>query len=120
MRTWLLVMMAMLSKQHVIWFFKAESTSGYTEPILHAQRLVKSALSKHEQSFSQDWLAQVRSNNRSEQRIIDHHHLWPGTSVGSKKSSNQYLLEELWADTGSGHNITNTVFIDCGQCYWDL
>ena len=70
----------------------------------------------------QDWLAQVsEAIIDPEQRIIDpHHHLWPGTSVGSEKSSNQYLLEELWADTGSGHNITNTVFIDCGQCYWDL
>ena len=70
----------------------------------------------------QDWLAQVsEAIIDPEQRIIDpHHHLWPGTSVGSEKSSNQYLLEELWTDTGSGHNITNTVFIDCGQCYWDL
>ena len=57
----------------------------------------------------QDWLAQVsEAIIDPEQRIIDpHHHLWPGTS-----EDNQYLLNDLWADTGSGHNVTNTVFID--------
>ena len=34
----------------------------------------------------------------AERPIIDpHHHLWPGDS--------QYLLEDLWDDTSSGHNI---------------
>ena len=40
----------------------------------------------------------------AERPIIDpHHHLWPGES--------QYLLEDLWDDTSSGHNIKHTVFI---------
>jgi len=43
--------------------------------------------------------------------IVDpHHHLWdhPGS---------RYLLDELLADVGSGHNIIATVFIQCGSGY---
>ncbi len=44
--------------------------------------------------------------------IVDpHHHLWPDR-LGSV-----YELSELWADTGSGHNVTKTVFIECGAGY---
>ena len=69
-----------------------------------------------------EWLAQITEEIIDpKQRIIDpHHHLWPGASVDSSENSNQYLLADLWADTGSGHNVTDTVFIDCSQCYWDL
>ena len=69
-----------------------------------------------------EWLAQISEEIIDpNQRIIDpHHHLWPGASVDSRENSNRYLLEDLWADTGSGHNITNTVFIDCSQSYWNL
>ena len=69
----------------------------------------------------QEWLAQITEEIIDpEQRIVDpHHHLWPGVSSDSSENSNQYLLEDLWADTGSGHNVTNTVFIDCSQCYWN-
>ncbi len=69
----------------------------------------------------QEWLAQITEEIIDpEQRIIDpHHHLWPGVSSDSSENSNQYLLEDLWADTGSGHKVTNTVFIDCSQCYWN-
>jgi hypothetical protein len=39
-----------------------------------------------------------------------HHHLWdhPGR---------RYLLDELLADTGSGHNVTATVFVECLSMY---
>ena len=69
----------------------------------------------------QEWLAQISEEIIDpEQRIIDpHHHLWPGASIDSSDNFNQYLLEDLWADTSSGHNVTNTIFIDCSQCYWD-
>jgi predicted TIM-barrel fold metal-dependent hydrolase len=43
--------------------------------------------------------------------IVDpHHHLWdhPG---------NRYMTEELRADTGSGHNVTRTVFVECMSGY---
>jgi predicted TIM-barrel fold metal-dependent hydrolase len=28
-----------------------------------------------------------------------------------------YLLDDLWRDTGSGHNIVQTVFLECGASY---
>ena len=44
-----------------------------------------------------------------ERAIIDpHHHLWP--AVGGRP---HYLLADLWADTGAGHNIVKTVFVEC-------
>lgn len=52
--------------------------------------------------------------------IIDpHHHLWHGPeNPPGVKESYRYLLEDLWRDTSSGHNIKKTVFIDCGQEYY--
>jgi L-fuconolactonase len=60
------------------------------------------------------WLAQVTEEILEPERpIIDtHHHLWEEPSPWGV-----YLLEDLWADTGSGHNIEKTVFIDCGASY---
>ena len=41
--------------------------------------------------------------------IVDpHHHLWD-------HGGNTYFLDQLLADTGSGHNIVATVFL---QCFW--
>jgi L-fuconolactonase len=43
--------------------------------------------------------------------IVDpHHHLWDHLN-------HRYLLDELLADTGSGHNIVSTVYIDCRSMY---
>jgi len=43
--------------------------------------------------------------------IVDpHHHLWD-------RSGHRYLLDQLLADTGSGHNITQSVFVECGSMY---
>ncbi len=40
--------------------------------------------------------------------IVDpHHHLWPGEERPA------YLLDDLRADTGSGHRVEATVFIEC-------
>ena len=52
--------------------------------------------------------------------IIDpHHHLWHGPlKEEGMDNPYRYLLEDLWKDTGSGHNIKQTVFIDCGQEYY--
>lgn len=60
------------------------------------------------------WLAQVTEEIVEPERpIIDtHHHLWEQPSPWGI-----YLLEDLWADTDSGHNIEKTVFIDCGASY---
>jgi L-fuconolactonase len=43
--------------------------------------------------------------------IVDpHHHLW-------KHPTNTYMMDELRSDTGSGHNVVNTVFVECGSGY---
>ena len=43
--------------------------------------------------------------------IIDpHHHLWDYPTA-------RYLLEDLLADTGSGHNVVQTVFVECLSMY---
>jgi L-fuconolactonase len=44
--------------------------------------------------------------------IVDpHHHLW------KRGAGDTYLLEDLWRDTGSGHRIVKTVFVECGAGY---
>ncbi len=48
-----------------------------------------------------------------DRRIIDpHHHLWRGSRLGG-----DYLLADLWGDTGSGHNVEKTVFVECHAEY---
>lgn len=61
-------------------------------------------------SKSDDWLAQVNEEVLDpELPIVDpHHHLWTYDPPGA------YLIEDLWADTGSGHCVEQTVFIQCG------
>jgi len=58
------------------------------------------------------WLAQVSEPIIDADRpIIDpHHHLW-------RHPKKPYLLEQLWSDTGSGHNIQATMFMECGAEY---
>ena len=63
---------------------------------------------------SDEWYAAVREDIVDPERpIIDpHHHLWEAPSMWGT-----YMLEDLWADTESGHNIVKTVFIDCRSGY---
>ena len=43
--------------------------------------------------------------------IIDpHHHLW-------QRAEGSYLLPDLLGDTGSGHDIRGTIFVQCGEMY---
>jgi L-fuconolactonase len=58
------------------------------------------------------WLDQVTEDIvEPKLPIVDpHHHLWD-------YPSNRYLADELLADTGSGHNIVATVYIECGSVY---
>lgn len=58
------------------------------------------------------WLDQVTEDIvEPKLPIIDpHHHLWDYLA-------NRYLADELLADTGSGHNIIATVYIECGSMY---
>ena len=59
------------------------------------------------------WLNLVREDAIDPEReIIDpHHHLWRVSGLPT------YVLEDLWQDTQSGHNIVKTVFMECGAEY---
>jgi predicted TIM-barrel fold metal-dependent hydrolase len=59
------------------------------------------------------WLAQIEEDAlEPELPIIDpHHHLWPDML------GHVYNLDEFALDTGSGHNIVGTVFMECGAAY---
>lgn len=61
-----------------------------------------------------DWLAKVKEEAlEPELPIIDpHHHLWdhPGS---------RYELDEIVADLAQGHNIRQTVFVECKAMYRD-
>jgi predicted TIM-barrel fold metal-dependent hydrolase len=65
-----------------------------------------------------------------QRRIIDpHHHLWDWRHMiahlpdprhpfmNVPRRTPRYLLDELLADIGSGHNIRATVFMECGAMY---
>jgi predicted TIM-barrel fold metal-dependent hydrolase len=61
--------------------------------------------------------------------IVDpHHHLWDRRNYAAPAApehpfmtaiadARRYLLDELMADTGSGHNVVATVFVECGAFY---
>ena len=60
------------------------------------------------------WLAKSPTETALEPdlRIIDpHHHFWSTPERGI------YLLPELLADIGGGHNIVSTVFLECRAMY---
>lgn len=58
------------------------------------------------------WLGQVAENIIDpDLPIIDpHHHLW-------ERDGQPYFLDELLADTGTGHNIVATVYLQCSWTY---
>ena len=58
------------------------------------------------------WLAQLREPILDPQRPIcdPHHHLWDDAQY-------PYLLPELLADIGDGHNVVSTVFMEANAMY---
>src|ERR1700758_3650985 len=62
-----------------------------------------------------DWLARrTEAILEPELPIVDpHHHLWD--RLGDR--SDRYMLDDLLADTNSGHNIVATVFVQCRSMY---
>lgn len=60
-----------------------------------------------------EWLSQVTEDIVDPDRpIVDpHHHFWKSGRWG------RYLLDDLWADTNSGHRIERTVFLECRAEY---
>lgn len=63
--------------------------------------------------MSQEWLDLAHEDAlEPDLEIVDpHHHLWRGGVLPP------YLLADLWADTGSGHRVTKTVFVECRAEY---
>ncbi|HUP23907.1 MAG TPA: hypothetical protein VNB06_13305 [Thermoanaerobaculia bacterium] len=63
---------------------------------------------------TQAWLDQVHEDVLEPERpIVDpHHHLWRG-----RGTFQPYLLDELCADTNSGHRVLQTVFVECRASY---
>jgi len=61
---------------------------------------------------TQAWLDQVSEPILDPARVIvdPHHHLW-------HRAGWEYLLEDLWRDTASGHRVEKTVFVECGSNY---
>jgi predicted TIM-barrel fold metal-dependent hydrolase len=59
-----------------------------------------------------EWLAQLREEALDPALpIVDpHHHLWD-------RAGEHYLLDDLLRDTGAGHDIRATVFIQCASMY---
>lgn len=59
------------------------------------------------------WHRQVVEKIIDPERVIldCHHHLW------YRPGDRNYMLEDLWSDTQSGHNVTKTVFIECRASY---
>lgn len=59
-----------------------------------------------------EWLGKVSEDIlEPELEICDpHHHLWD-------RPNNRYMLDELLADTGSGHKVVSTVFVECRSGY---
>ena len=58
------------------------------------------------------WLEQVREAPIDPSLPIcdPHHHLWD-------HPADRYMLDELLADTGAGHRVVRTVFVDCMSGY---
>jgi predicted TIM-barrel fold metal-dependent hydrolase len=62
---------------------------------------------------SEAWLAKAPPEPilEPERPIVDtHHHLW-------ERPDHRYLLHELLADLGTGHNVVATVFLECHAMY---
>ena len=66
----------------------------------------------------EDWLELTREEIIDPDReIVDpHHHLW---THGTPEAPAIYELPEFARDTGSGHKVVQTVYIEC-RARWDL
>lgn len=71
-----------------------------------------------------DWLALTAEETlEPDLPICDpHHHLWdagfdPSAKFRTEQVETRYLFHEMLAEINSGHNVTSTVFIECGSMY---
>ena len=60
------------------------------------------------------WLSQIEEEIVEPDRLIvdTHFHLWQ-----ERPPFCRYLLDDVWADTGSGHKIEQLVFLECASEY---
>jgi predicted TIM-barrel fold metal-dependent hydrolase len=67
-------------------------------------------------STNHDWLEQaIEAPLEPDLPICDpHHHLW---DAQAGRVASRYLLDEILADVGGGHNVVSTVFIECGAMF---
>lgn len=67
-------------------------------------------------SKNHEWLAlTVEEALEPDLAICDpHHHLW---DLQTARDTKRYLLDEILADVGTGHNVVSTVFIECGAMF---
>ena len=65
---------------------------------------------------NQAWLDKVSEEIlEADLPICDpHHHLW---DFRTERVEARYFLDEVLADTGSGHKVASTVFVECGAMY---
>ena len=73
------------------------------------------SLSSHFLPIRPDWLAKRQEEILEPGLpIVDpHHHLWD-------RPGDPYMLRELLEDTGTGHNVVATVFVECRAMYRKL
>lgn len=73
---------------------------------------MQSAQGRDSMFNNNDWLGQlIEDVIDPEREIVDpHHHLWPQPAMA-------YNIEEFLADTSDGHNVSQTVFMECGAAY---
>ena len=69
-------------------------------------------------TLEENWIDRTREATLDpELPICDpHHHLWNLPKV-VHPPERRYLLDDLLADTGSGHNVVSTVYIECRAMY---
>ena len=74
--------------------------------------MTANAVESRMSAIDEDWLATTEEDIlEPDLPIVDpHHHLWDFPF-------HRYLLHELLADTGSGHNVRATVFVECASMY---
>ena len=105
-------------------FVKSAAAGGVAALVATAQETAaRSAIVQKEPPITtaQDWLSLTEEAALEPQLpIIDpHHHFWDWNSTprdANDRLLSRYLLKELAADI-KGHNVRQTVFIQCGSMY---
>ncbi len=95
------------------WIDSRKSEKRILRDKRNCTQFIRRLLNMKPNPGTEEWYGQVAEDIIEPDRpIIDpHHHLW------FNRNSSDYLLEDLWRDTESGHKIEKTVFIECSANY---